>query len=322
MSETYAYAVARVRALEVGLLTNALIDQLIACRDYPASIQFLTEKGWGDSDTPLEAEAILGREEEKIWEVVKELAVDKEYFKVLSYPKLFHNLKAAIKEICTEEKHPHLFYDDAEIPGDTMLELIREKEFFKLPAVMQKCAQEAFETLLHTRDGQLCDIIIDRAALDAVYEAGKSSNEKIIKDYAESVVAVADIRIAVRAAKTGKTLDFLKRALAPCESISVDALAKAAGSGVDSLREYLSGTAYAEGAQALMVSPSAFERWCDNRVIETIKPQKYQSFTIGPVIAYVIARQNEIKTVRIVLSGKQNMLSEESIRERVREMYV
>ncbi len=45
-------------------------------------------------------------------------------------------------------------------------------------------------------------------------------------------------------------------------------------------------------------------------------------FTIGPVIAYVIARQNEIKTVRIILSGKQNELPDDSIRERVREMYV
>ena len=69
-------------------------------------------------------------------------------------------------------------------------------------------------------------------------------------------------------------------------------------------------------------SASAFERWCDNRIIETISPQKYNAFTIGPIIAYVIARQNEIKTVRIILSGKQNDLPEESIRERVREMYV
>ena len=69
-------------------------------------------------------------------------------------------------------------------------------------------------------------------------------------------------------------------------------------------------------------SPSAFERWCDNRIIETMQPQKYNAFSVGPLIAYVIARENEIKTVRIILTGKQNDLPEESIRERVREMYV
>lgn len=322
MSEQYTYAVARIRALEVALFSNSTIDQLIACTDYEQCIQFLQERGWGDSDTPADAEAILTREEEKIWEVVKELSVDMDKFDVLSYPKLFHNLKAAIKEVCTEEKNRHIFYEDVSIPGEMMLEIVREKDFGKLPNNMQAAAKEAYETLLHTRDGQLCDVIIDRAALEAVYEAGREAEDEIIRDYAESTVGVADIKIAVRSQKTAKSLEFMKRAMAECESISVDQLAKAALSGMDAIREYLAGTAYAEGAEALADSPSAFERWCDNRIIQTISPQKYNAFTIGPVIAYVIARQNEIKTVRIILSGKLNDLPDDSIRERVREMYV
>ncbi len=322
MSEKYTYAVARIRALEVALFSNATVEQLIACQDYEQCLQFLAEKGWGDSDTPAEAEAILGREEEKIWDVVRELHVDMEKFDVLSYPKLFHNLKAAIKEVCTEEKNRHIFYDDVSIPGEEMLEIVREKDFGKLPSNMQHAAEEAYESLLHTRDGQICDVIIDRAALDAVYKAGKAAKDAIIRDYAESTVAVADIKIAVRSQKTAKSLDFMTRAMAECDSVSVSQLAKAALNGMDAIREYLMGTAYAQGAEALAESPSAFERWCDNRIIQTISPQKYNAFTIGPVIAYVIARQNEIKTVRIILSGKLNNLPDDSIRERVREMYV
>ena len=101
MSEQYTYAVARIRALEVGLFSNSTIDQLIACQDYGQCLQFLEEKGWGDSESSGDAEAILTREEEKIWEVVKDLHIDMDHFAVLSYPKLFHNLKAAIKEVCT-----------------------------------------------------------------------------------------------------------------------------------------------------------------------------------------------------------------------------
>lgn len=322
MSEQYAYAVARIRALEVSLFSNSTIDQLMACQTYEQCMQFLEEHGWGDAETSGNAEAMLTREEEKIWEIVKELSISMEHFSVLSYSKLYHNLKAAIKEVCTEEKNRHIFYDDVSIPGKEMLEIVRERDFSKLPAHMQGAAAEAFDTLLHTRDGQLCDVIIDRAALDAVYQAGKMSDTAIIRDYAESMVAVADIKIAVRSQKTAKSLEFMKRAMAECDSISTSQLSKAALSGMDAIREYLLGTAYAEGAAALNESPSAFERWCDNRIIQTISPQKYNAFTIGPVIAYVIARQNEIKTVRIILSGKLNGLPDDSIRERVREMYV
>ena len=33
-------------------------------------------------------------------------------------------------------------------------------------------------------------------------------------------------------------------------------------------------------------SASAFERWCDNRMIEMLKPQKYEAFSVGPLLGY------------------------------------
>lgn len=322
MSEKYTYAVARIRALEVSLFSNAVIDQLIACQSYEQCLQFLAERGWGDTDTSADGEKMLKREEEKIWQTVRELSIDKKKFEVLSYQKLFHNLKAAVKAVCVKEVPRDIFYEDTEVSGQEMLDIIREKDFGRLPAGMSQAAQQACDALLHAGDGQLCDIIIDRAALDAIYKAGMESEDEIIRDYARSVVAVADIKIAVRAQKTAKSIEFMKQAMAECGSISVDQLAKAALSGPEAIRDYLLGTEYAGGAEALSESMSAFERWCDNRIIQTISPQKYKAFTIGPVVAYVLARQNEIKTVRIVLSGKRSELPEGAIRERVREMYV
>ena len=80
-------------------------------------------------------------------------------------------------------------------------------------------------------------------------------------------------------------------------------------------------TAYADAVPALQESPSAFERWCDNRIIREIRPQQYNPFTVGPLAAFLLARENEVKTVRIILSGKWNHLREEAVRERMREMY-
>ena len=38
--------------------------------------------------------------------------------------------------------------------------------------------------------------MIDKAALEAVYEAGRRSGEPIIENYADAMVAIADIKIA------------------------------------------------------------------------------------------------------------------------------
>ena len=73
MSKTqYAYAVARIRALEVSLFSASTIEQLIACKDDETAIRFLQERGWGSADVPADADAILTREREKIWETIGE----------------------------------------------------------------------------------------------------------------------------------------------------------------------------------------------------------------------------------------------------------
>lgn len=324
MSETkYTYAVARIRALETTLFSSAMIDQLMAIKSYDGCLQFLAEKGWGGMDTPLEAEAILSKEQEKAWSVVRDLLKEnKEVLNVLSFQNLYHNLKAAIKESMSTASHGTIYFDDCAIDGKQMARIVAERDWSSLPPHMRTAAAEAQEAFLHTKDGQLCDAIVDKAALTAIYSEGKNAHDAIIRDYAESTVAVADIKIAVRAQRTAKSLEFMKRAMASCTSISVDRLCAAALSGMDAICEYLEGTSYAGGAQALRESPSAFERWCDNQLIETIKPQKYNPFSAGPLVAYLLARENEIKTVRIILTAKFNELPEEQIRERIREMYV
>lgn len=324
MSKTkYTYAVARIRALEVSLLTNAVIEQLLACKSAEQALQLLVEKGWGDLTAgTLDADEVLNKEEEKVWQTIREVAPDMHVFDVLSLPKLYHNLKAAIKEVCTEVENKNIFYDDCEISGEEMYAIVQNKEFDKLPENMPATAREAFDTLLHTRDGQLCDLIIDRATLEAMLEAGKKSGEKIIEEYAQTAVAIADIKIAVRSQKTEKNADFMKKAMVNCSEINVDQLTQAALAGAEEIAQYLEGTSYREGADALRISPSAFERWCDNKMTDSMRSQKYESFSVGPLLAYLLARQNEIKTVRIILTGKQNEFPDEAIRERIREMYV
>ena len=85
MSDTkYTYAVARIRALEVSLFSSSTIEQLIACKDMESCLRFLSEHGWGSVDTAMDADAILTREQEKIWETIGEMQVDMNVFDVLS----------------------------------------------------------------------------------------------------------------------------------------------------------------------------------------------------------------------------------------------
>lgn len=317
----YIYAVARIRTKEMSLLDKVTIDQLMACKTYQECLKLLADKGWGRSGNET-AEELLTIEREKTWEIISELVDDMSAFNTFLIGNDFHNLKAAIKMVYLDQEIPNVFINSGTIESELIIKSVRERDFSLLPEYMRECATEAYEVLFHTGDSQLCDCIIDKASLTATYESGKKSSNEVLMQYAELKVASANINIAIRGVKTGKKREFFERALANCESLDKDKLIQAALSGLDTIYEYLSVTDYAQAVDAIKESPSSFERWCDNLIIESIKPQKYNSFTISPLAAYILARENEIKTVRIILSGKLNGLSDQSVRERLREMYV
>lgn len=323
MSDTqYTYAVARIRSKELLLFNAQIIEQLLSAKSYQECMHLLEDKGWGNGDSQISAEQLLAQERQKTWDLMGELVPDLSVFDVFLYANDYHNLKAAIKQVCTGSEDFGLYFSFGTIPAKQLYKMVSEHDFYLLPAGMRAPAQEAYEALSQTQDGQLCDIIIDKAALEAIYAAGKASENDLIEKYAELTVAAADIKTAVRCCRTGKPLEFVKRALAECDTLNVTRLAHAAVEGIEAICDYLSGTNYAEAVNALEQSPSVFERWCDNLMIRDIRPQQYISFGIGPLAAYILARENEIKTVRIILSGKLNGLPDASIRERVREMYV
>lgn len=318
----YTYAVARIRSKELGLFSKKELNELLALPDYRGCLSYLYEKGWGDGSDSRNSDELLKAEEKKLWDLMRELVREEDAFDVFLVPNDFHNLKVSIKAVTRDAKPDFMFIENSKTPIETVYEAIKNQKYMYLPAYLQQPAQEAMSALLQTSDGQLCDVLIDKACLETVFEIGQQSDNDIIRLYAEVFVASADIKTAVRCAKIQKNLAFIRRALAPCQSVNVTSLALAASKGIEEICAYLSATSYKEAVDALRKSPSAFEKYCDDMITSKMRTQKWEPFTIGPLIAYCIARQNEIKAVRLILSAKRNDLDETMIKERLREMYV
>ncbi len=317
----YTYAVARIRSKELQLISRSDLDQLMNCRNEKECLRFLTDKGWGRSGDE-NADDLLTAEREKTWEIMRELTPDMSIFNTFLYANDFHNVKAAIKQVYTDSDLTDIYSLNGTLKPEKIYHAVKANDFASLPEYMRKSAEEAYQVQLHTGDSQLCDVILDKAALETIYLKGKESGNELLSRYAELKVASADINIAIRGIRTGKDRIFLERAMAECSSLNIRELINASMEGEEQALSYLLNTAYADAVPVLKSSFSAFERWCDNLIIKLIRPQKYNPFTISPLAAYILARENEIKTVRILLSGKRNDISDDAIRERLREMYV
>ena len=91
---------------------------------------------------------------------------------------------------------------------------------------------------------------------------------------------------------------------------------------MEAVYSYLETTVFKEVLDLIMEDFTAFEVWADNQIIKMIKKEKYTTTTITPIVAYILARENEIKVARILLVAKQNNLPVEEIKKRMRDMYV
>lgn len=321
MAEQYTYAVARIRAKETSLLSMQDLEQVLAAKTEKEAAMILADKGFDGNGSYSGAEALLAGEKEKTRKLIAELIPDLSVFDVFLYPDDFHNLKAAIKTLASGERDG-IYVTGGSVDVDLIKEAVRERNFSVLPEMMRIPAEEALDALMKTGDGQRADMIIDKAALSAIKKAGEESDNQMIKDYAELTVALSNIKIAARGAVMKKSAEFIKKALSPCDTVDIDSLSSAASEGEEALYEYLSRTPYEGAAEALKGSFSEFEKWCDNLIMTEIRKQKANPFTIAPIAAYYLAREIEIKAVRIVLSGVINKLNENSVRERLRELYV
>jgi len=320
-NEQYVYAVARIHSKELTLLDKQVLEQLLASKSHEECMRILSDKGWGSSDY-MSAEQMLSYEREKTWELIKELVKDMSVFDTFLYENDFHNLKASIKQYYAHKEMPNVFIKNATVDPELINQAVKEHDFTLLPEFMRKSAKEAYEVLMHTGDGQLCDVILDRAALDTLYQKASETKLVLFQKYAELRIVAANINIAVRGLKTGKKNSFFQDAIAECETLNKNQLIEAILQGEQELYQYLETTIYVDAVQAIKESPSAFERWCDNVIMEEIKKQKNNHFSVEPLAAFILARESEIKSVRIILSGKLNNLSQDLIRERIREMYV
>lgn len=316
----YIYAVTRTHMREQTLLTGTFLEQMLGAADYEQCLSLLAEKGWDTASG--EPGTILMGEEDKTWDFIADMVEDMTPFHVFLLANDYHNLKAAVKKTVTGSETEPVYLKRGTILPEDIRRAVETGELYRLPDEMAPAAEAALSVLRTSADGQLCDVILDAAALSAIAKAGSQAQNEIVVKYARITVAAADIKTAVRCARLQKPASFIKGALAECDGLSVDRLAMSAAQGTDALYTYLAETDYAEAVPVLRKSMAAFERWCDNLLVEAIRPERTESFGIGPMAAYILARQNEIKSVRMILSAKQNHLPEAAVRERLREMYV
>lgn len=318
----FAYGVAHIRAHELSLLTNDNLESMISASNLNEAIRLLGDKGWNTESEDFSS--MLLEESEKNWNLLCECLPEEHLLDCLIIENDFHNLKTAIKTVFTGEDPERYFVFPCVYDTQKIKEAIEKKDFSSLPECMAETAEKAYDVLTRLGSGQMADIIIDKQTMAVKLQMAEKSDSELLKNAVAMNVAAANIKIALRCIKTGKSIDFMKKAMSDgCPIIDIDTLQKKALEGEDAVTSYLEGIKeFSQAASFLKESSTLFEKCLDDAIMEKVKDAKYTAFGVEPIFAYYMAREAEIKNVRVILSLKRNGISSEEIRKRVREAYV
>ncbi len=323
MVKSYGFAVGNLRARENTLLTKSDFATLMAAKNTEELSVLMGEKSGGSFDRASVPE-LLSKKQKALWEYITDIAPDMDIFAPFLYENDFHNLKAILKAVVSNKEYSSLLITPSTVEPELIGTAVREKRFDILPELLKSTAIKAYDILTKSGDTQACDCVIDAACITARVNLAQKTGNKTIIELICIDAFYKNIKVALRSARAGKSPAFLDEVLSENGIVPVSDLKAAAILGEEKVLELLSSKTQVggkEAAETFAASPSQFERFADNMVLNAAKKCKSVTIGIEPLIGYTVAYLTEIKNLRIIYSGIKTGQSSEQIEERLREVY-
>ncbi len=320
----YAFSVAKIRAIENALMTSADMEQLISAKHTDDCMRMLTDRGYGNGEmqTRVSFNTLFRQEREKLWRNIKEIAPNPEIFDIFLYKNDYHNLKVILKGLTKGEKYENMLMSPFTINPELIEKAVTDGNFSILPTDFAKTAEKAYIQLTRENNSQGASVTADKASVEALCRGAEKTDNEFFKEIANLTADCINMKTALRCAMIGKDMNFAGNALAEAGSFDIKALAVAAGTDVASVKEFAMGTFLAEAVSDAEKDFSAFEKECDDIIMRHIMKAKYKSFGPEPILAYIYAKETELKALHIIMTGKTNKTDDEAIRGRLKLLYV
>lgn len=333
MSENkYLYSVTRVRALETKLLDKAKIERMVDAKNADEVIKILYETDYAGSISEMKGvedyETVLSKELAKTYELMGEISPTPELTNIFLYRYDIHNLKTLLKSSFLGEENDELLSEIGTVPLQKLKEMVKEKDFRDLSPIIRECAEEIVNEFTVNPDPQLIDIILDRCLFNLMYKTAKDNKSSFLMDYIAAQIDLANIKTFIRVKAMGYGREFLSKVILENGKLDYAFYNDIFDEPVDILIERLAfkdyHTVIEDGLTSYQKTKSLtrYEKLSDDFLFEIMKKGKYVAFGIEPLVGYLMAKENEVKIIRMIMVGKINEIPNELIRERLRDVYV
>lgn len=328
----YARFIAQLRVLETRLLTRGQLLRMVDAPDAEAAFRLLAETEYGpavaDAGSVAEYEVALAAELSRVFRLLRQGSPDAELVEVLGLAYDLQNLKTVLKAALVGKKveQRHLV-SAGNLDPALLFEVARTGSATILPEPYRSMAIQAARSYGATGDPQEIDLVIDAGRFPELVRQSTAWGYELIGRIATATADMVNLRTVLRLKALRATPAVLQRALVAGGTIQVAKLVSVFPMELDELVQAFTGIpnhdVLAAGVQAFKNTGSLalYEKLMDDRLLSLTSESRYTAFGPEPVIAYLMAKETEIKNLRIVFTGKINRLPENTIRERLRETH-
>lgn len=327
----YTFAVGLVRALEVRLFNQQTVNRLLDSKDIHVLKRELAETEYHHilavCPDLCGFEAELHQGLKRVYELITAMAPEPDLINLLRIRYDFHNIKAGYKaKYFGEPVEEAALSDLGLVDKKLLLEVIETDSFDRLPSWLSGPVASVIACLGQNSSGVAVDMAFDKAMYSFLYREAKARNlflEMLFQQY----IDLTNIKSWLRIKKRESDKKLLSEALLDHGFIEKRRFLDLYELNIADLPARLAYTPYArvisEGISRYQQQGTftQLQRLIENYMLEYIKSARLSSMGPEPLIAYIWAKENEVKVLRTILVGKLNELSLADIKERLPMVY-
>jgi V/A-type H+-transporting ATPase subunit C len=323
----FLYASSRIRAIERNLLTAETFRKMAEAAAPEEAFKAAADSGICSGYGPEDYEAAISASLKDAYALAEELLKDKKLVGLFRLKYDAHNLKVLVKSRAAGKDAAYLLSDLGTVPAEKLAEHYAAGSMQGVAPQLKKAAEEAADYLAKTKDPRMADILIDRGAYEALADQAKDYQNDYLHAVVDVKADVTNIRTLVRIKRMGADPGLMKQAAVKGGTFEAQELEDAAAKSWDEIFAFIRRSPYAKSLEPAFEDIkkgerlTRFEKLCDGAEMEVLKKAHYIPFGAEPVLAWLLAKENEAQCLRIVLSGKKSGLAPETIMERLRDAY-
>lgn len=319
----YVYAVSRVRVLEPAMISRSTFVEMANAGSFVEAAELLsgTEYAVSGDVTSEDIEQMLIARRTEVRQLFADLVVDAEIVQFLRMREDFTNMRLAIRRVVTDRPLGLDYSNEGNVPAEEFEEIFEQESYDRLPGYLQDGVEAAVLGYYEDKDIRRIDYELDRVEMQGRLEKAANFKHPFLLSLIRQRIDMYNLCTMLRlkmAEREDETRFFV-----PGGFVDSDKFKQGLGIGLEGISGLFFATPYhdlLEAAIPYLRTEKSFlglEKECEDYIKGFLKTTRSIAAGPQPVVAYFLMKEAEIRTVRMVLTGKKNGLSPKLILDRL-----